>query len=65
MVSGQEDGHISPDPTEGSHESEPHTKPPVLATMRVERDTTPDGRAVLYYSWPPSPSRPPSKDADV
>lgn len=50
---------------ESSQESEPHPTPPVLATMRIQRDTMPDGRTVLYYSWPPQPSRTLSKDADV
>jgi hypothetical protein len=39
----------------GPGESATEAEPPVLQGMRVERLPKPDGRSILYYSWPDEP----------
>lgn len=41
----------------------PPRRAPVLTELRIERETTPDGRTVLYFSWPRrTPRHAPARD---
>lgn len=36
--------------------------PEVFARLRIEAERTPDGRAILYFSWPGPEAAPPAED---